>query len=231
MTRCRTCGVLFKPVGRGVYCGRACRCGTDAGYQGGCRCVACKTAHARSSKRYRVLGGAAAVPVLGATRRVDALACLGWSRQELSRRLGRDKSYLSLALRGATITPETFAAIARLYDALSMTWCTSPAAARTAANARTRGVAPPLAWDDAALDDPAALLYGHAARQARATSGDFDVVVVERILAGEHHLPATRAERLEVAARWAATGRSLTDLERLTGWNTARDRRLHTTAA
>lgn len=218
---CRTCRQPFAATGRGVYCSPACRCGTDAGYQAGCKCDGCKAAHARTVKRLLVLGGRKLVPVIGTRRRLEALACLGWSRQELSTRMGHDRSYLGMLLRNQHIEPANAAAVARLYDELSMTWCTSRTAGRVAADARSRGYAPPLAWDDHDLDDPDARAYGSGQRAARAAA-DYDQVVVDRILAGEYRLPSTRSERTEVATRWAASGRSLAELGRLTGWKPER---------
>lgn len=222
---CRACGVVFKGIGRGAYCSTACRCGTDAGYQGGCRCTGCRAAHARTGKRLRVLGGQQLVSSLGSNRRVQALGCLGWSRHELSRRLGRHPSYLTQMLRSDHITATNAAAVAVMYDELSMTPASSTVADRVAATARSRGWAPPLAWDEGTLDDPNAKPYGDAIRAARAAAG-VDDAVIDRFLAGEHTLPTTRAERIEIARRWVAAGRSLADLGRATGWKPERYFRL-----
>jgi hypothetical protein len=89
----------------------------------------------------------------------------------------------------------------------------------TAARARNRGARPPLAWDD-----PGTLAWPKG-RPERAQGGstrprktDVDLVVVERVLAGDR-LPTTKAERYEVIRRWPGTD---SELERRTGWNVAR---------
>lgn len=213
---CRTCRSPFKPAGKARYCSPACRCGTDAGYNAGCRCARCRAAHARNHKKLR-LRPRPLVDATGTHRRVKALARLGWSTAELSRRLGKTRSYLAKTMDRDRVDQDTAAAVARLYDQLSMTWCTDTTAARTAATARASGWAPPLAWDEGAIDDPAATPAGRLP-----STGHVDEVTVARILAGEYHLPATRAERIEVGRRWVAAGRSRAELGRLTGWNPQR---------
>lgn len=50
----------------------------------------------------------------------------------------------------------------------------------------------------------------------------FDEVVVARIVDGRTDVHATSADRFEVARRWRAQGRSLSDLAARTGWNVFR---------
>lgn len=198
------------------------RHGSDTGYVAGCREDCCRRAHARRRKLDRLYPHATSlVDAAGAHRRLQALACLGWSTAELSRRLGKHRSYLLKVMRNDRIQVETAAIIRRLYDELSMTWCTTSTANRTAAAARAAGWRPPLAWDDHDLDDPAA--RPRAGRGGRPDVADENVVL--RILSGEWRLPATPAERLEVARRWTSSGGSASELERRTGWNVARDAR------
>ena len=52
-----------------------------------------------------------------------------------------------------------------------------------------------------------------------------DDAMVERALAGEHSGRASRATRDEVLRRWGSMGRTWAELERITGWNIARDLR------
>lgn len=215
MRTCRTCHRQFRPVGRDAYCSKACRCGTDAGYGAGCRCDGCREAH---SERHHLRRAAPRpdVPVIGVRRRVQALARLGWSTAELSRLLGRHRSYILKVLRSTTVEQDTAAAISDLYERLCMTWCTSITASRTAADARRRGWVPPLGWDEGAIDDP-------EARPAVRVSGcELDEVAVQRVLSGDWRTPTTREEKAEVAARWAASGRPLAELGRLTGWKIER---------
>lgn len=207
---CRTCGQPFEVKAKSRYCSAACRCGTDAGYNSGCGCDRCKAAHARNHKRLRIIPNPA-VPTLGTARRIQALACLGWSTAELSRRLGMHRSYLLKTLDRDTVEAMTALAVRRLYDELSMTWCTTLAASRTAAEARARGWAPPLAWDERAIDDPDAQPHG------RTSTSGVDEIVVERLLAG-HRVPSTRAEKVEALRRWMARGRSQRSFCALHGW-------------
>ncbi|TAJ21803.1 MAG: hypothetical protein EPO65_00450 [Dehalococcoidia bacterium] len=216
---CRTCQQPFRVVGKARYCSWDCRHGTDAGYNAGCSCERCRAAHARAHKRSRIKPRPL-VPSVGSQRRIRALARLGWSSREISRRMGRERSFVQKVMGRATLEQATVDAITRLYDELSMTWCTSPAAARVAADARAKGWPPPLAWDDEDLDDPDGQPY------TEEPADDMDPVVVERILAGSWHLPATAAERTEVIRRWALAGRSLSELGRLTGWKPERYYRL-----
>lgn len=105
------------------------------------------------------------------------------------------------------------------YAALQYTQGNSPA---TAAKARNRGHRPPAAWDD-----PGTVAWPLGWTEPTLLADDgYDQAVVERVLGGDWRRPATDLERTEVARRWYATGRSLADLERLTGWKPDRYYRL-----
>ncbi|WP_372733589.1 hypothetical protein [Nocardioides sp.] len=191
------------------------RHGTNPGYIAGCREDCCRTAH-RDEGRDRRRHPSPLTPAIGVHRRIQALHRLGWSGTALSKHAGHTQFWVQQILKQDRVTQATAAKIVALYDELSMTWCTDTWASRTAAAARARGWAPPLAWDDEDLDNPDATPY------ASQEPIDIDDVVVDRVLAGEWHLPTTKAERAEVCRRWYATGRSLTDLSRLTGWKPER---------
>jgi hypothetical protein len=192
------------------------RHGTYAGYNAGCRLQCCRDAAARYQRGLdwdRLNGRSRSVDKFGTVRRIRALQALGWSAEELSRRIGHSRAYLHMVInhtRG-TVHRTTAEKVAAVYDELCMTPGPSPL---TRTRARRNGWLPPLAYDD--IDAPDGL-----ARPTDATV-DLDPVVVERILAGDWRLSANRAERAEVVRRW--TG-SLNELERLTSWNTARDLR------
>lgn len=90
---------------------------------------------------------------VGTARRIEALACMGWSANLLAKRLGVGpgavRSYRSTAR--SFVRVETARAIRDLYDELSM----QQGPARKAADwARARGWLPPLVWDDDSIDDP-----------------------------------------------------------------------------
>lgn len=95
----------------------------------------------------------------GTRRRLQALACLGWSVNRLSAESGIDRQPLDKALRGGLITAGHARAVAALYERL---W-NQPASAEDHRSrisvARAKGRAereswpPPLAWDDDTIDD------------------------------------------------------------------------------
>ena len=111
-----------------------------------------------------------------------------------------------------------------------------------------KGWRPPLFWDDIdrdpeppAVDETDCAIEGcsnlrqrrewcelhykrlyRAGQLPAAQAPVIDPVVVERVLAGVPVPAATLAERVEIVARWRATGRPLADLERITGWKVER---------
>lgn len=221
---CRTCLDPFDAGrGRANYCSAACRCGTVAGYLAGCRCPGCRSARARRAKQDRC-APTTMVPAIGTARRLRALAAFGYDWQTLAGELAVSRDQVrQWASNTTVVTQATYARVAAAYDRLSMVPPPTDTVAQrcNVTRARNRAQAErwavPLAWDEGTIDDPTAKPVG---RSARAQGGDH--AVVERVLAGEYQLPATKAEREEVAARWHAAGRSLAELERLTGWNVAR---------
>lgn len=133
--------------------------GTHARYIAGCRCKACRAARAAYQKRNayaRAAGRPGLVPSVGTVRRLQGLARLGWPPAELAARLGSTTVEYVQQLRRTsrpTVERATHERIAALYDALAMTPGPS---VRTRRYAERCGWAPPLAWDDDAIDDPAA---------------------------------------------------------------------------
>ena len=104
----------------------------------------------------------ALVPATGTHRRIQALVAAGWSIPRLARQLGMLPSNLHTLLTRDQVIARTATAAAELYDQL---WGTRPDESTTAGRASAtrarryaaaRGWPPPLAWDDADLDDPAA---------------------------------------------------------------------------
>jgi len=108
------------------------------------------------------LGGKTHVDATGTRRRLQALVAIGWSQAKLARRLGMLPSNFSDVMGRENVTAATARAVSALYDEL---WATPPAepgqrekisASRARNSARAAGWAPPLAWDEEAIDDPEA---------------------------------------------------------------------------
>lgn len=106
----------------------------------------------------------AVAPALATTRRLQALAVLGWSLVELSGRSGLDRDLLSMLRLGkyAGVTRGVEAAVEQLFADL---WDQAPprrtrqeksAYSRTRSQATAQDWAPPMAWDDETIGDPAA---------------------------------------------------------------------------
>jgi hypothetical protein len=108
------------------------------------------------------LGDSAPVDAAGTHRRVQALACNGWSLARICGRLGMLRSNFGALMDRGQVTAATARAVRALYDEL---WDQAPpegthhekaAASRARNYARARGWAPPAAWDDDRIDDPQA---------------------------------------------------------------------------
>lgn len=136
--------------------------GTAACYRNhACRCPDCRTANMAWQKLYKheVLSGRTrTIDGTGSRRRLQALSAIGWSQPELARRLGITQGPLwRLMQPGRRVHRGTAARIAALYDRL---WNQPPPAGQSATrsrrDAKAKGWAPPLAWDDDTIDDPAA---------------------------------------------------------------------------
>ena len=108
------------------------------------------------------LGDAALVDATGTHRRIQALACNGWSLARICERLGMLRSNFGALMERAQVTAATAQAVQVLYDEL---WDQPPpesahhekiAASRARNYARARGWLPPAAFDDDTIDDPQA---------------------------------------------------------------------------
>lgn len=131
--------------------------GTVARYSTGCRCEGCRVAAWRRGKQNRIAllqGCPGMLPCIVVTRRIHALAAIGWTYAELGPRLGVTSQNIGyLAGRTTGMVERGIARrVIRLYDELSMTPGTSNISRQRAIS---RGWAPPLAWDD--IDDPNAV--------------------------------------------------------------------------
>lgn len=98
---------------------------------------------------------------VGARRRLQALATLGWSCQALADRAGVSYHTLRTVYHRDQVMTPTDVMVRELYDRF---WAfpapASKSSATTVANARRQGWVGPLAWDDDEIDDPAASPHG-----------------------------------------------------------------------
>lgn len=102
----------------------------------------------------------------GTGRRLQALVAIGWSMSRLGERLGVEIGNMGRVVAGGPVTAARALAVKALFEEL---WNQpqegdeqrSRISANRARNyARARGWAPPLAWDDETIDDPAAMPEG-----------------------------------------------------------------------
>jgi hypothetical protein len=152
------------------------------------------------------LPGGVRVDSTGTRRRLQALACLGWSLSRLADESGLDRQVLDGALRGRAVTAGHVRAVVALYERL---WDQpAPATdhrsrisvARTANRARREGWAPPAAWDDDAIDDPAAVPF-----VVDVDEDQVDELAVEQLLDG-HRMELTGATLHAAVHALAARG-------------------------
>lgn len=155
------------------------------------------------------------IPTLGAQRRVLALMRLGWRHSDMERIGGIDTAHFARATYPTT-TARKWRLIANLYDELQMKLGPS---SKTAAAARTRRLAPPLAWNN--IDDPNETPVRNPHENARGLDV-IDRAVVSRLLAGERVPTSTKAEKEEAMRRWLEQGRPARQLARMHGWNDGR---------
>lgn len=93
------------------------------------------------------------VHVAGTRRRIEGLRWMGWTNEHIAARVGVTSSAVSEWTKHPVVKVRTARRVRDVYDELSMTRGPSKI---TATRARTAGFAPPLAWDDDTIDDPAA---------------------------------------------------------------------------
>lgn len=88
------------------------------------------------------------VPMLGASRRVQALQALGWRHEDISPLIGKDSHHVAIGNR-ARMRATDWHIVASVYESLSARRGPSDL---TGSRAIAAGHAPPLAWND--IDDP-----------------------------------------------------------------------------
>lgn len=102
------------------------------------------------------LAGGALVDSAGTIRRLQALACIGWSLNEQARRVGILVTNYSTLQRRPRVAAATARAVRSLYEELSMTPppAGQPGVTRARNEAARKGWLPPLEWDDDLIDVP-----------------------------------------------------------------------------
>lgn len=145
-------------------------------------------------------------PSTGSTRRVRALAAMGYTARMIAEHAGISHAQVAAHMVGSnpSIRTADHDRLVAAFDALAMR--PGPSAyART--SARTKGWAPPLAWDDDTIDNPAA----EPAGSYRPAPLGIDVDEVDLLVShGEHpDNIATRLDRTRESIRQAChrTGR------------------------
>lgn len=162
----------------------------------------------------------AKVPALGAARRLQALYAMGHLVHEVAAECGmsRDMVWGVSSGRWVTMDRKRFDAVCRAYEKLSMISGESWKARHVA---QKNGWAPPLAWDEGALDDPDARpILGLVDEAAE----EIDEVAVKAYIAGRM-VTVTDRERLEAVARGTAAGMSYAEFDRLHGLSESGTRR------
>lgn len=115
------------------------------------RLIDTRIAHALTTVTWRPTERQAVVLSVGARRRAQALAAIGWPMSDLAARVGMTAGNLSVTIAHPRLSYRHWVAIRDVYDEWSMT----PGPSRkTRQVAAARGWAPPLAWDDDTIDDP-----------------------------------------------------------------------------
>lgn len=164
--------------------------GTRSRYARGCRCDPCREASRLYHKRLRERRlPPGCIDSTGTSRRLQSLHAIGWAWPHIAARLGTTDRWPSLLANAPspTVTKTTAVAVDVLYRELS---CTPGPSVRARTWSAKHGWVPPAAWDDDAIDDPAAGPY--------VASPDVqpvvDTVAVERAIRG-HRVALTELER------------------------------------
>ncbi|MFR9794174.1 hypothetical protein ACL07V_37065 [Streptomyces sp. MB22_4] len=139
------------------------------------------------------------VPAVGAIRRVRALYALGHLNWVIAKESGLSRDAVSDLAAGSWVTLKVAYddGVRAAYDRLSMRTGTS---VKTRLLAERKGWAPPLAWDDDSIDDPAAVLATDAVEPVVTEGGN----LAARWLLGESVVltPEARKEVLAHLFEW-----------------------------
>lgn len=140
----------------------------------------------------------------GTVRRLRALHALGWTFTALAAEIGWTVQNLSTMLGAARVTRNTADLVTALYDRLSMTTAPdTPSASRSRRAAARNGWFTPLAWDDDAIDDPAAV--PSLLPPVDGSDPDADEMAIQHRMAG-HTVTLARVDEVEMVRRLHAAG-------------------------
>lgn len=160
------------------------------------------------------------VGTVGPRRMLRSLARIGWSCDELTRRINANgrtigEHTLWSIRNGRTQRVRAWVAneICALYRDLEMTPGASEQSVRLAAAKNWPGT---LAWDEDTIHDPNARPRG-AGQEPHRHRGDVDEVAVIRAMAGDRTVGLSKADRAEVSRRLRAQGWSFAAIEAHTG--------------
>lgn len=145
------------------------------------------------------------VNATGTTRRLQALAVLGWPLSALGAELGVSAQAIAGYRSRPTVSVATARAVRDLFERHGMTPGPSP---RTTHAALRAGWVPPLAWDEDDIDDPAAAPNPDP---DAGTAPSLDEVAIRRACAGDA-VALTPAERRQAASILACQGLSDTEV-------------------
>lgn len=155
----------------------------------------------------------------GTRRRLEALACLGYSQPQIGRLTGRPNmtgSHVRNWMITKRVTHEIADVVRSAYDKYSMVPSDNPRATYTKRYAARQGWAPPLAWDEGDIDDPAAVPnFGH--KQGDPLPDESAIVLVLEGRVGEVGRPLFNSEKREIVRRGHKLGWSGREIGRVAG--------------
>jgi hypothetical protein len=168
-------------------------------------------------------GSVNAVSAAGAARRLQALMVMAWPAEELARRLGLPAQAVRDLVAGQAVAapPAALAAAAAVQAVYDDLWDRRGPCERTRGFALARGWAPPMAWDDDSIDDPAAVPQGVAGPSVSRDDRVTAMVEDSEELLGQGYTLAQAAGRLGVSAGALEQARLRRGLRLSAGWHVA----------
>jgi hypothetical protein len=214
-------GVKIEQIKRECHCPKARHVhGTRRAYvRDQCRCVPCITVYRRWQKetRFRVARVGVRSSVVwrhpaGTSRRLQALAVVGWSNRQLAAQLSTSNVCVNRWQNADCdrVYAPVHKRVAALYDEI---WDKEPPGQkrlRVQRHAAKKGWVAPLYWDDETIDDPAAKPY-RVRGERGPNKPDLDEVAIQRAMAGDT-ITLTKAERLEATRLLTERDHSAADI-------------------